>query len=217
MSEILTAAAAAVPLAAGWSVHGLWLRRRIEVARRDPLTGLLTRDTFTGRARKALARGPRAVLVIDLNRFKEINDTHGHAVGDAVIRATGQRLTRWAADNGGIGARLGGDEFAAVACIYSEDDQHWSLGDLSARLSDPVNVDGNLIAVSASIGAVASDPRTATAGLPELMRRADEAMYRAKRLGAPWLPALGLKPTCATVNGRRAGRPGAVSPAGGVR
>ncbi|WP_412076724.1 GGDEF domain-containing protein [Streptomyces xanthophaeus] len=209
MSQTLTALSAALPLAAGWSLHSLRLRRRIEAARRDPLTGLLTRDAFAGRAARMLAHGPSAVYVIDLDRFKEINDTHGHAAGDAVLRATGQRLSRWAEENTGTVVRLGGDEFAAVARLFSREDLLWTLTELTGSLEAPVHADGHTFTVGASIGAVAYDPATETADVSALLRLADEQMYRAKRGGAPWMNALSLTPEQATVNGRRAGRRGA--------
>ncbi|WP_327431736.1 GGDEF domain-containing protein [Streptomyces sp. NBC_01236] len=208
MSEVLFAAAAGVPIAAGWTLHALRLARRIESARRDPLTGLWTRDAFAQRAPKVLAGGRSAVYVIDLDRFKEINDTHGHAAGDSVIAATGQRLAEWAAVNGGTVVRLGGDEFAAVAPVYSLADLSWTLSELTRAIEQPVTVEGGPLTVGASIGAVAYDPATEDVDLSTLLRLADEQMYAAKRSGADWLTALDLTPTSVTVNGRRAGRPG---------
>ncbi|MFE9570963.1 GGDEF domain-containing protein [Streptomyces sp. NPDC006692] len=208
MSETLTALAAALPLAAGWSVHGLRLRRRIETARHDPLTGLLNRDAFEDRASRTLNHGPRAVYFVDLDGFKEINDTYGHAAGDAVIRATGHRMQQWATENAGLAARLGGDEFAAVTSVYSAADLEWSLYQLSDQLEQYVDFEGQLIAVFASIGTIHSDPRTGEADLSTLLRRADEEMYKAKQTESAWNIAQSLTPTVRTVNGRRAGRRG---------
>ncbi|WP_405971673.1 GGDEF domain-containing protein [Streptomyces sp. NBC_00988] len=208
MSTLLTAAVAGVPMAAGWSLHALRLRRRIESARRDPLTGLFTRDAFAERARKVLAGGRSAVYVIDLDRFKGINDTHGHAAGDAVIAATGGRLAEWADVNGGIVVRLGGDEFAAVARVFSLADLSWTLGELTRAIKRPVIVDGRSLTVGASVGVVAYDPRTDDVDLSTLLRLADEQMYAAKHSGADWLTALDLTPKSGTANGRRAGRAG---------
>lgn len=90
MSHALTALSAALPLASGWAVHGLRMHRRIENARRDPLSGLWTRDAFKERATRLIARHRHvAVVLVDLDGFKAVNDTHGHEAGDAVIRATG--------------------------------------------------------------------------------------------------------------------------------
>ncbi|MGW0833991.1 GGDEF domain-containing protein [Streptomyces prunicolor] len=208
MSELLFAAASGVPMAAGWSLHALRLRRRIETARRDPLTGLWTRDAFAERAPKVLAGGRSAVYVIDLDRFKEINDTYGHAAGDAIIAATGERLAEWADVNAGIVVRLGGDEFAAVARVYSLADLSWTLGELTRAIEQPVTVDGRPLTVGASIGAVGYDPRTDDVDLSTLLRLADEQMYTAKHSGADWLTALDLTLQSGTVNGRRAGRSG---------
>lgn len=222
MSHTLTALAAAGPLAAGWSLHSLLLRRRIEVARRDPLTGLLARDGFEERARRSLAGGQRAVYVVDLNWFKAVNDTYGHAAGDAVLRTTGQRLGRWADDNDGVAGRLGGDEFAAIACIYGTADLRHALNDLLHRLEQPVEFDSHHIAVHASIGA-ARHWRTSTRDLSALLRRADEEMYKAKQggggwgiAGGDWAIAQNLTPELRTVNGRREGRPGTTAQAGGA-
>jgi len=211
MSALLTAAAAGVPMAAGWSLHALRLHRRVEAARRDPLTGLWTRDAFTERAEhRILARfRPVAVYLVDLNRFKEINDTHGHTAGDAVIRATGERLAAWAEYCSAVVGRLGGDEFAAIAWIYSHDHLNETLHLLSEALEQPVETAGHTLDVSASIGAVRAHPRREHVELSELLRLADEQMYRAKRCEAPWSNALSLEKECETVHGRRAGRSGA--------
>ncbi|MFJ3776539.1 GGDEF domain-containing protein [Streptomyces sp. NPDC090075] len=210
MSELLFAAAAGVPMVAGWSLHARRLRHRVEAARRDPLTGLWTRDAFTERAEhRILARfRPVAVYLVDLNRFKEINDTHGHAAGDAVIRATGERLAAWADYCSAVVGRLGGDEFAAIAWVYSPGHLNETLHLLSEALEQPVETAGHLLEVSASIGAVRAQPRTEQVQLSELLRLADEQMYRAKRCEAPWSNALSLEKECPTVNGRRAGRSG---------
>ncbi|MFE9224598.1 GGDEF domain-containing protein [Streptomyces massasporeus] len=214
MSQTLAALAAALPLAAGWSVHSLRLRRRIETARRDPLTRLWTRDAFTERAQRRLTFRPGAVCLIDLNGFKQINDTHGHAAGDAVIRATGRRLHEWAVNNSAVVGRLGGDEFAVVAPVSSLDHLTRALNALTEELEQPVHAVGHALEVSASIGAVGFNPHTDAADLSELLRLADEQMYRAKRTGAPWLTALSLEKECATVNGRRAGRRGTANETG---
>ncbi|MET7940655.1 GGDEF domain-containing protein [Streptomyces sp. NPDC005302] len=214
MSQSLAALAAALPLASGWSIHSLWMRRRIEAARRDPLTGLWTRDAFEERARNSLAHGShRAVLVLDLNWFKEINDTHGHAAGDAVIRATGRRLGAWAAGYRGVAGRLGGDEFAAVIEVSGEVDVHHAnvnarVLELIGSLERPVPFEDCDIDVHVSVGVVRHwhcAPELST-----LLRLADEHMYRIKREGggASIAPAHEIAPTLATVHGRRIGRRG---------
>ncbi|NEA59497.1 GGDEF domain-containing protein [Streptomyces sp. SID13666] len=203
----MAALAAALPLAAGWSVHGLRLNRRIEATRRDPLTGLLNREAFTARADRALTHVRSAVYLLDLDGFKEINDTHGHAAGDAVLHAVGQRLTAWGQINGPIIGRIGGDEFAAITIMRSRAELVWMLDELLHSLREPIDFEGHRLTVGASIGAVAIDTRTETADLSVLLRRADEAMYAAKQSGGGWHIAGNTIPA-ATVNGRRAGRRG---------
>ncbi|MCZ7415312.1 GGDEF domain-containing protein [Streptomyces sp. WMMC897] len=213
MSAVLSTVAAAAPVAAGWSVHTVWMRRQLSRARRDPLTGLPTRALFETRARKLLSRGPRAVLLADLNRFKELNDTFGHAAGDAAIRTTGRRMARWALDHAGTAARLGGDEFTAVFTVGGESDLRTALTDLAERLNEPFTHQNAQLPVSASIGAVvATGPGT---GLPVALRRADEAMYRCKRSGWDWCIGHGnVSGTGEQINGRRPGRVGATRPEG---
>jgi diguanylate cyclase (GGDEF)-like protein len=105
--------ATALP-AAGWPLHAAVLRRRLAKARRDPLTGLAARDLFEARAARILARRPGALVVlVDLDGFKMLNDTRGHAAGDAVLVQAARRLAAYVGP-GGIAGRLGGDEFAAV-------------------------------------------------------------------------------------------------------
>ncbi|GAA1525784.1 GGDEF domain-containing protein [Streptomyces albidochromogenes] len=206
MSYTLAAVSAALPVAAGWSLHSLHLRRRVEAARRDPLTGLVTRDAFTERAARVIAKGQSAVYLIDLDRFKQINDTHGHAAGDAVLRATAKRLMHWAPTNDGIAARFGGDEFAAVTRVRSRTELMWQADELASMLAVPVSFEGRQFIVGASVGAVPC----ASNGLDlsALLRRADEAMYAAKQNGGGRFLADGPTPVHRTVNGRRAGRRG---------
>ncbi|MEK2475536.1 GGDEF domain-containing protein [Streptomyces noursei] len=203
MSSALTALAAAAPLAAGWSLHSLRLRRRIEAARRDPLTGLPTRAGFEAKARRRLARSAAAVVVIDLDGFKALNDTHGHAAGDAALVHTGRvladRVRHW-----GLAARLGGDEFALVLPASTRDVRR-QMHFLHVRLVQPFDYEGSALAVGASVGAVVTRPG---ADLSAALRRADEAMYAAKQTGGGWFVSVGLWPALSTVNGRRDGRPG---------
>nr|WP_202444114.1 GGDEF domain-containing protein [Streptomyces sp. SID8375] len=195
----------ALPLAAGWAVHVWWLRGCLNTARRDPLTGLRTRDGFTRRA-TALLKDPRAVVVLaDVDRFKQINDTYGHAAGDALLKATADRLAHHVGRSG-VAGRLGGDEFAAVLI-----DDHGTAGDLLAVLhgvlARPVDGQDPHVRTTVSLGwARAADfPADDLSGL---LRRADEAMYAAKQARAGTRLA-GLGWLFATVTGRRAGRTGA--------
>ncbi|MPY37429.1 GGDEF domain-containing protein [Streptomyces adustus] len=97
----------------GWTVHATALYRRLE--KKDPLTGLLRRDAYTARARRILARhgDDVAVVWVDADHFKDINDNLGHPAGDTILAAFGARLTAWAGPRAATG-RLGGDEFAVV-------------------------------------------------------------------------------------------------------
>ncbi|MFF9819553.1 GGDEF domain-containing protein [Streptomyces sp. NPDC014006] len=98
---------ASIPLT-GWTVHAVTLHRRLAASRRDPLTGLLRRDAYTGCARQVLRRhgDDTAVVMVDADRFKQINDTVGHPAGDAVLAVFGARLTAWAGPRAAVG-RLG--------------------------------------------------------------------------------------------------------------
>ncbi|MFH9233223.1 GGDEF domain-containing protein [Streptomyces globisporus] len=204
MSTLLTALAAAGPLAAGWSVHTVWLRRSLRSARRDPLTGLRTRDGFTRRA-NALLKDPRAVVVLaDVDHFKQINDQYGHAAGDALLKATADRLVHYVGRDG-VAGRLGGDEFAAVVI-----DTHGTVGDLLAVLhgvlARPADGMNPAVRTTVSLGWVGAADHPGE-DLSGLLRRADEAMYAAKQARAGVRRA-GLGRLLATLSGRRAGRRG---------
>jgi diguanylate cyclase (GGDEF)-like protein len=210
MSAVLSAAVAAGPLAAGWAAHARVLLRRMNTARRDPLTGLWTRAPFEVRARRLLAGGPRAVLLLDLNDFKATNDTFGHWAGDEVIAATGRRLGAWAERHEGIAARLGGDEFTAVIPSFNDTDARHALGDLLARLREPIAWELGTLEARASVGVALTDPRAGAAELSTALRLADEAMYGVKQTAqgrSQWMFA-SPTPTAPTVNGRRDGRRG---------
>ncbi len=165
--------AAALP-SAGWPLHAVVLRRRLDKARRDPLTGLAARDVFQAKAARILATGPGALVVlVDLDGFKALNDTHGHAAGDAVLVHVARRLARYAGQSG-IAGRLGGDEFAAVLPGTAHAN---TLRLLHAALTTPVHHDGATLILGASIG---GHQATAHTVLADALARADEAMYAAK-------------------------------------
>lgn len=168
---------AVLALAAGWALHASRLHRRLDRSRHDPLTGLWTRDGWSRRAERIIRRRPRAaVLLADLDGFKPVNDVHGHAAGDAVLAAAGERLTAWCGAHG-VAGRLGGDEFVAVV----EDDARLDdrLADLAELLRQPVEHQGVRLSVGASIGAARlsalSEPNLSAA-----LAAADQAMYRVK-------------------------------------
>ncbi|MEU8585075.1 GGDEF domain-containing protein [Streptomyces abikoensis] len=187
MNLILQALPVAVPTA-GWAAHALLLSRRLRTARTDRLTGLMRREEFTARATRAFRHPHTAVLLLDLNGFKKINDTHGHEAGDQVIAAVGRRLALWCREHGGFAARLGGDEFTALVRLAPEADTDAEMTCLAARLSAPLDTGRVTLAPRASIGLCRPAHRPG-AGLSELLRAADEAMYAAKRCGDHWRPA----------------------------
>ncbi|MEU0360037.1 GGDEF domain-containing protein [Streptomyces cyaneofuscatus] len=198
--------AAAVPLT-GWAVHAVALHKRLAATRRDPLTGLLRRDAYTARALRLLARhgDNTAVIMIDADYFKQINDSLGHAAGDVVLAAFGARLTAWAGPRAAVG-RLGGDEFALVLELAS-DRRAQRLEQLVRMLHTPVVLDdGHTVDVAASIGAATPDV-LGTRDLSALQRMADAALYDGKHTGRAVL-ATAQHATVPSINGRRIGRPG---------
>ena len=189
--------ASAQPPEPGWASFGVGLRditERLELeqllwhaALHDPVTGLANRRMLDDELAAATARAERsgvqlAVVFIDLDDFKAFNDAHGHATGDAVLRAVGQRLTD-VIRAGDVAARYGGDEFVAVMVDITDRAEVQRLTDrLRAALVQPVELPGGPAAVRASIG-VALWESGMTAG--ELLACADQSMYRAKRRDRP--------------------------------
>ncbi|MZE54436.1 diguanylate cyclase [Streptomyces sp. SID5770] len=172
-----TMAAAGLP-ALGWALHGGLLARRLATARRDPLTGLHTRAGWTARAERIITKHPGAlVLLVDLDDFKAVNDTHGHAAGDTVLTATARRLDDWCGRQG-IVARLGGDEFAAIV----PDLGAVNLFDLWTALDQPVTHQGHVLPVSASVGCCYPG-QLPVPTLTDALSAADKAMYAAKGHG----------------------------------
>ncbi|MBV7674325.1 GGDEF domain-containing protein [Streptomyces halstedii] len=197
---------AALPLT-GWALHAVALHKQLAATRKDPLTGLLRRDTYTARARRLLARhgGDTTVVMVDADRFKEINDGLGHAAGDDVLAALGARLTAWAGPRAAVG-RLGGDEFAVVLELPANH-RALRLEQLVRMLHTPVTLDdGRTVDVAASVGAAAPDA-VGSRDLSALQRAADAALYDGKHSGKAML-ATAAHAAVPSVNGRRAGRPG---------
>ncbi|MCW6007950.1 bifunctional diguanylate cyclase/phosphodiesterase [Micromonospora sp. CPCC 205371] len=153
-------------------------------AAHDTLTGLANRRQLMDRGAELLGNrrvdGVTALLLIDLNHFKEVNDTLGHAAGDQVLIEVAERLRREARPDDLV-ARLGGDEFAVLITGLPAPAiaAHRAEG-LLAALHVPLSVDGMRISVEAS-GGIAVAP--GSGGMAELLRRADVAMYQAKRNG----------------------------------
>ena len=152
------------------------------MATHDPLTGLLNRGGFEEALNAAFRAGERFALVyVDLDRFKAVNDQHGHAAGDAVLTAVASRFRARVAEHGAV-ARLGGDEFAV---ILSGALDAKTARDLAAGLVHdaalPVTFDGGMLLVGASAG-IAFHPAHGGTGR-DLMAVADAALYLAKKRG----------------------------------
>lgn len=156
------------------------LRAERHAACHDPLTGLPNRRAFYRSAPTLMAdtaRRPLVAVLVDLDDFKQVNDTLGHAVGDQVLVAMASRFSELAGN--GLVARLGGDEFVGLL--------HWPAADsralqrtarkLADTLAAPIRVAGHGIAVTASVGLAAV---AGAADLDDLVGSADAAMYRAK-------------------------------------
>src|SRR5687768_3369859 len=157
-----------------------------QLALHDPLTGLPNRSLFMDRLGRALRRLDRrdrvlAVLFVDLDRFKAVNDRMGHAVGDEMLMAVGSRLREVLRPDDTVG-RLGGDEFVVVCEDLHDDKAAVRLAErVLAALDRPVTSGGHEILCSASIGIALT--RRSDVTPDALLRDADMAMYRAKETG----------------------------------
>jgi diguanylate cyclase (GGDEF)-like protein len=150
----------------------------------DELTGIGNRRYFMERLQWALAEGarenaPLAVLYLDLDGFKPINDTYGHASGDEVLVATARRLEECIRPGDAL-ARLGGDEFAIlIPRLHDRDDAGHVADRIALALAEPVQIERGAVVATASVGVHVAYPAEAT---PEsLLRGADRGMYLAKR------------------------------------
>ncbi|MBJ7312254.1 putative bifunctional diguanylate cyclase/phosphodiesterase [Rugamonas sp. CCM 8940] len=156
------------------------------LASHDPLTGLANRNLMLDRLSQAIAFAHRAarhvaVMFIDLDRFKNINDSLGHDAGDQVIMEVGRRLVRNIREGDTV-ARVGGDEFVVLLSDVARDDEVAALAaKMLAALSLPIIVHGQELAPVGSIG-ISLYPRDG-ADSGKLLKNADAAMYRAKELG----------------------------------
>lgn len=171
-----------LPLAAVYANAAMSLQREHQ-ALHDELTGLPNRTLLTRRTTEALAGVARSgglagFLLLDLDRFKEVNDTLGHPVGDGLLRIVAHRLAR-SVRPGDIVARLGGDEFAVLLpSVRTMAAAREVASRLRAALAEPIRLEGMSFEIEASVG-IALYPRDATA-VDGLMQRADVAMYVAK-------------------------------------
>jgi len=156
------------------------------LANYDSLTGLANRPQMSQLLDKMLSAPQKmnrccAVMLIDLDRFKQVNDTRGHPVGDALLRQVAQRLERTVSQAGRVG-RLGGDEFQVVIPNQTDPARLTHMAkDIIRSLSEPYSVDGQTIIIGASIG-IAVAPEDGTSA-EDLVRNADLALYAAKDAG----------------------------------
>jgi diguanylate cyclase (GGDEF)-like protein len=176
----------------GWvALHeDITQRRRQEeeithLARHDPLTGLANRALFREQLQQALTRLVRgqgfAVLCLDLDHFKSVNDTLGHPIGDALLKQVGERLLG-CVRHGDLVARLGGDEFAIIQAKVRDSAQTETLGQrIVDTIGRPYEIDGHRVDVGTSIGMTLA-PRDGD-DADQLMRNADLALYRSKSDG----------------------------------
>lgn len=146
----------------------------------DPLTGLANRTALGAQLARTepAPDAPVAVLYVDLDGFKQINDEYGHEAGDAVLRAVSGRLSS-AVREGDLVARLGGDEFVLLCPGVPADEAVRLAERIITDVAWPVAYEGHDLVVGASIG-IAGSTDDAAEGL---LRSADAAMYEAKRLG----------------------------------
>jgi len=166
-------------------------KERDELTRRafyDPLTQIANRSLFDETVTRALAklgtsRRPLAILFIDLDGFKQVNDTHGHAVGDEVLTALASRLRAQIRKFDTV-ARLGGDEFGILLDgLRRHEDVHLVAARVVEALHSPLTVRNASLVVGGSVGVAVVDDAASAPPPEELLRRADMAMYLAKRQG----------------------------------
>jgi diguanylate cyclase (GGDEF)-like protein len=160
-------------------------------AQHDPLTGLANRDVLIDRMellrdtygeRQDLASRGQALMMLDLDGFKDINDSFGHPVGDQLLAGVGQRLLDSAPDEAVV-ARLGGDEFAILLSDTPEDAARRAAEALLEALRSPFVVADLEVVLSASIGLLITEPDARPPGSSEGLRDVDQALYAAKAAG----------------------------------
>ena len=203
---------ALVPLLASTSYFVIRSARqslqRAHEANHDPLTDLLNRRAFDDRLGRTIRLFDRdqsaTVLVMDFDRFKEINDALGHAAGDSLLVRFAERLTEIIPSTA-TAARLGGDEFAAVIPTMPGDDDHEATVErIHEQLIQPYDIDGFPLSISVSIG-VARGPEHG-ANPEDLLATADLAMYRAKQSGdggvVHYMPSSSNTSSCSPAVGR---------------
>jgi diguanylate cyclase (GGDEF)-like protein len=151
-----------------------------ENANTDPGTGLANRRELMRALSEMLdAKTPGVLLLLDLDHFKHVNDLHGHAAGDRVLRAVATALEK-SAPAGACSARTGGDEFAMLFPAATDSDAEQVARSIQQYLAEPVLVDGAQVQASASIGLARVEPKDEE---ETALRRSDVALYAAKRGG----------------------------------
>ncbi|MEO5797185.1 MAG: GGDEF domain-containing protein [Rhodoferax sp.] len=170
-----------------FAANDLHKQQLLQTAHYDALTGLPNRVLLADRLPKALAQSvrrtlPLALLFLDLDGFKWVNDTHGHEVGDRLLKGVSQHLQAMLRD-GDMLARFGGDEFVAILMdLHHPHDAVPILERLLSAAAEPISVGEHVLRVSVSIGVALFDPQD-TPDPESLYRKADQAMYYAKQSG----------------------------------
>ncbi|MCW2312910.1 sensor domain-containing diguanylate cyclase [Rhodoferax antarcticus] len=172
-------------------VHDITARKQVEekilhMAQHDALTGLANRALFTDRLQRDLASARRdqtslALMFIDLDKFKPVNDEHGHAVGDLLLQAVTQRMQACVRDSDTL-ARIGGDEFVVLLRDVAGESEALAVAEkIRASLAQPFELAGHSLNISCCVG-VALYPQHGLDDLA-LSKHADHAMYQAKERG----------------------------------
>ncbi|WP_154655780.1 GGDEF domain-containing protein [Pseudothermotoga hypogea] len=151
----------------------------------DSLTNLPNRRMFDELSEKMLSLAKRenrelSILFLDLSGFKRVNDVHGHLVGDEVLKVTASRIAK-CLRAGDLVCRFGGDEFLVLAYDCSKENAKTLAGRLIQAIEEPIELKGVTLNISTEVG-ISSFPEDGNS-VSELVRKADEALYRAKRHG----------------------------------
>ena len=195
--ELLNAAATA-----GKQVHDMLQQKHDTLntaAERDSLTGALNRDGFTARANEALAQAAKygtglAVAFVDLDHFKKVNDTQGHAAGDAALRHATSSIQQHLR-TGDLLGRFGGDEFVLFIKDCTDQVVAQMASKIIQTIAGPARAqDGPTPRITASLGVVYVPPQTPPQNLDALIGAADGLMYQSKRAGGNKAHASRLRP-----------------------
>lgn len=171
--------------------HNLWKDREAaeaklnQLAYYDSLTGLANRSLLLKTLEDVIEKAKRdktagVLFYLDLDRFKTINDSLGHTIGDHLIKAIAKRMEAWLADDY-TAARIGGDEFAILMPSVHPDKAHETAQQLLALISNPYSIDDHLLYCTTSVG-ISVFPSVSSTNI-DVLRQADTALYRAKVAG----------------------------------